>query len=185
MCNDCHGGNPKLDDAELSMSKSSGFVGIPTKKNISAFCGKCHSDFEYMKKYRPRIETDQVEQYNTSQHGLALKKGDKNVAVCTSCHTAHSILPANDPRSTTYAINIPNTCNHCHGNKDLWQKYSLDIKVYEDFSNGVHGIALLVNKDIGAPSCNDCHGNHGATPPGVSSISNVCGMCHVNNVDLF
>ena len=64
-------------------------------------------------------------------------------------------------------------------------KYNIDINVYQDFSNGVHGVALLENRDIGAPSCNDCHGNHGATPPGINSISNVCGMCHVSNVNFF
>lgn len=184
-CNDCHGGNPNSEDADLSMSKASGFTGIPLRSEVSSFCGKCHSDIAYMKKYRPRIETDQVEQYNTSQHGVALEKGDKNVAVCTSCHTAHNILPATDPRSTTYALNIPNTCNQCHGNNEIMKVYNIDANVYEDFAKGVHGIALLENKDTGAPSCNDCHGNHGATPPGINSISNVCGMCHVSNVNYF
>ena len=32
--------------------------------------------------------------------------------------------------------------------------------------------------DLSAPTCNDCHGNHGAAPPGVGSIVNVCGTCH-------
>src|SRR5262249_52488273 len=27
--------------------------------------------------------------------------------------------------------------------------------------------------------CNDCHGNHGAAPPGVGAVANVCGSCHV------
>ena len=31
---------------------------------------------------------------------------------------------------------------------------------------------------MSAPTCNDCHGNHGATPPGVGSVANVCGTCH-------
>jgi predicted CXXCH cytochrome family protein len=49
----------------------------------------------------------------------------------------------------------------------------------------VHGIALLEDEDIGAPTCNDCHGNHGAMPPNLSNISDVCGQCHINNMDLF
>src|SRR5262249_49717952 len=32
--------------------------------------------------------------------------------------------------------------------------------------------------DLSAPTCNDCHGNHGAAPPGVGSVTNVCGTCH-------
>ena len=33
--------------------------------------------------------------------------------------------------------------------------------------------------------CNDCHGNHGAVPPGVASVANVCGQCHVRQSSLF
>ena len=36
----------------------------------------------------------------------------------------------------------------------------------------------------GAPACNNCHGNHGAAPPGVSSVGNVCGQCHPVNADM-
>jgi hypothetical protein len=39
--------------------------------------------------------------------------------------------------------------------------------------------------DLSAPTCNDCHGNHGAAPPGVSSVVNVCGQCHPVNTELF
>src|SRR5207302_3770519 len=31
---------------------------------------------------------------------------------------------------------------------------------------------------LSAPTCNDCHGNHGAAPPGAGSVVNVCGTCH-------
>jgi predicted CXXCH cytochrome family protein len=44
---------------------------------------------------------------------------------------------------------------------------------------------LLQKNDQGAPACNSCHGNHGAMPPGVESISKVCGTCHALNADLF
>jgi hypothetical protein len=40
-------------------------------------------------------------------------------------------------------------------------------------------------EDFSAPTCNDCHGNHGAAPPGVSSVGNVCGQCHPVNAELF
>ena len=33
--------------------------------------------------------------------------------------------------------------------------------------------------DLSAPTCATCHGNHGAAPPGVASVENVCGNCHV------
>lgn len=184
-CADCHGGDPTSDDEEIAMSPSKGFVGTPEYNETPEFCGKCHSDINFMRKYNPRMETDQVDQYYTSLHGIELRKGNEDVAQCISCHTAHSILPAKDPRSTVYALNVPKTCNQCHGNSELMSKYNLTADAYEKYAKGVHGIALLKNKDTGSPACNDCHGNHGAIPPGVTSIAYVCGECHVNNMNFF
>ncbi len=184
-CADCHGGDPTSDDDAVAMSKKKGFIGVPSKKDIPKLCGKCHSDIRFMRKYNPRMETDQVSQYYTSVHGMQLKKGNTDVAACTDCHTAHAILPPSDPRSTVYAVNVPETCNKCHGNKKLAKKYGLDPNVYNDFKASVHGKDLLEKKDTGAPACNDCHGNHGAVPPGVKSIELVCGECHVNNMNFF
>ncbi|PIQ11582.1 MAG: hypothetical protein COW71_00210 [Ignavibacteriales bacterium CG18_big_fil_WC_8_21_14_2_50_31_20] len=184
-CAGCHGGLSTSADEEIAMSKKNGFVGVPTKKEIPNFCGKCHSDISKMQVFQARISTDQVSQYYISKHGMQLKIGNKDVATCIDCHTSHSILPASDTRSTVYAANIPNTCNNCHGNSDLMNKYNLKSNQVEEYSKGVHGIALLEKHDNSAPACNDCHGNHGAAPPGVKSISHICGSCHVNNMNFF
>jgi predicted CXXCH cytochrome family protein len=42
-----------------------------------------------------------------------------------------------------------------------------------------------VKKDMSAPVCNSCHGNHGAAPPDVKSIAFVCRQCHPSAGDLF
>jgi predicted CXXCH cytochrome family protein len=55
----------------------------------------------------------------------------------------------------------------------------------EEFENSVHGRALLDRSDLGAPACNDCHGNHAAMPPEVSSVAQVCRTCHAGNGELF
>ena len=47
-CSGCHGGDPLSDDEELAMSTTNGFIGIPDKKDIPEFCGKCHSNIEFM-----------------------------------------------------------------------------------------------------------------------------------------
>jgi predicted CXXCH cytochrome family protein len=65
------------------------------------------------------------------------------------------------------------------------KEYKIPTDQFKKFSQSVHGIALLQKHDHGAPACNNCHGNHGATPPGVESISKVCGTCHAMNADLF
>ena len=184
-CSGCHGGDPSSDDESIAMSPSKGYRGVPKKKDIPQFCGKCHSNINIMRVYQPRIATDQVSQFYTSMHGKKLLQGDVNVADCTSCHTAHNILPAKDPRSTVYALNVPPTCNKCHGDKELMKKYNLPSNQLEEYSKSVHGNELLNKKDIGAPACNDCHGNHGAMPPGLTSVSYVCGMCHINNLQYF
>jgi hypothetical protein len=49
----------------------------------------------------------------------------------------------------------------------------------------VHADALLERGDLSAPTCNDCHGNHGAAPPGLDSVSLVCGQCHAREATLF
>jgi hypothetical protein len=55
----------------------------------------------------------------------------------------------------------------------------------ERYRTSVHGRALLEEHDMGAPACNDCHGNHAAMPPEVASVSQICRNCHVNNGKLF
>jgi predicted CXXCH cytochrome family protein len=184
-CAGCHGGDPTTDDPELSMSPAKGFISKPALKDIPNFCGKCHSDINKMRVYQPRIATDQVTQYYTSVHGLQLKKGDTKVAECVGCHTAHAIPSGKDGRSTVYPLNIPETCNKCHGESEYMKDYKIPADQYEKYAQSVHGINLLEHKDLGAPACNDCHGNHGATPPGIESVSHVCGGCHVNNLEYF
>ena len=49
----------------------------------------------------------------------------------------------------------------------------------------VHGKAMNDKGDLSAPTCNDCHGNHGAMPPGLDAIGFVCGQCHGREADLF
>jgi len=184
-CAGCHGGDPTAEDMDESMSFENGYIGIPTKQEIPAFCGKCHSDIEFMRVYQPRIPTDQEDQYFTSMHGQKLAAGDQGVAQCGSCHTSHGILPANDPRSSVHPFNIPVTCDRCHGDSELMADRGHNTRQFSEYSKSVHGLALLERGDSGAPACNDCHGNHGAAPPGAESVSHICGSCHMNNIEFF
>jgi predicted CXXCH cytochrome family protein len=184
-CAGCHGGDPTSDDPDRAMSEDAGFLGVPSKSEIPEFCGRCHSDIGFMRRFQPRIATDQVLQYLTSQHGQLLVAGDRKVADCTSCHSVHAILPASDGRSTVYPLNVPSTCNNCHGDSDYMSGYSIGTDQFDQYAKSVHGVALLEKEDTGAPACNDCHGNHGALPPEVESIAQVCGQCHVNNMQYF
>jgi predicted CXXCH cytochrome family protein len=153
--------------------------------NVVALCASCHSKAAFIREYNPSLPIDQLDKYKTSVHGILYAKGDKKVAVCVSCHGSHDIFSAKDVRSKVYPTNIPGTCRTCHGNAEYMKQYGIPTNQYEEYASSVHGIALLKNNDLGAPACNGCHGNHGATPPGVESISAVCGTCHAMNAELF
>lgn len=153
--------------------------------NEIKLCSRCHSDANYMKRFNPALPTDQFEKYKTSVHGQRILKGDVKVATCSDCHSAHDIFSSNDPRSTVFASNLPSTCAKCHSDSAYMRGYKIPTDQYEKFVRSVHGKALLEKGDLSAPACNDCHGNHGAVPPGVKSISHVCGVCHVLNAEMF
>jgi preprotein translocase subunit SecG len=181
-CVSCHGGNPQEMELEEAMSPKAGFTGKPDKREMVKLCASCHSDVEKMKQYG--LRTDQYKLYVTSYHGKALfKNNDQNVAGCIDCHHNHLILPPSDPRSSVHKKNIPKTCSKCHSSKKLMSKYGLPPNQYEEYIKSVHGIALLERGNLAAPECARCHGVHGATPPGVTEVVNVCGQCHINTLD--
>ena len=153
--------------------------------NIVKTCTKCHADASFMRMYNPSLPVDQLDKYRTSVHGIRNAKGDVKVAECASCHGSHDIRNAKDTKSNVYATNVPSTCARCHSNSDYMKEYRIPTDQFDKFSNSVHGVALLKKHDLGAPACNSCHGNHAATPPGISSVSKVCGTCHALNADLF
>ena len=153
--------------------------------NVVKTCTQCHANAVYMKTYNPSIAVDQLDKYRTSVHGIRNAKGDPHTAECASCHGSHDIRTASDLKSRVYATNIPSTCAHCHSDSALMSKYGIPTDQFAKYSQSVHGIALLQKNDVGAPACNSCHGNHGAAPPGVESVSKVCGTCHALNADLF
>ena len=184
-CASCHGGDPAQEGPAEAMNPDKGFVGAPAKGDIPRFCGKCHSNPAYMKKFNPSLPVDQELKYSTSMHGRRLKGGDTNVATCAACHTAHSIRPAKDPTSSVYAKNIPQTCGKCHSDAKRMAPYKIPTDQVALYMRSVHGKALLEKGDTAAPVCNTCHGNHGAAPPGAADIGHVCGMCHPHNAELF
>lgn len=184
-CNDCHGGDPSKDDMKEAKSPYTGYLGKPKPSEIPAFCGKCHSDASVMKRFNPSLRVDQVQEYYTSVHGTRLKAGDTKVANCASCHGIHGIRPASDPQSTVNALNVAETCSKCHANADYMKEYGIPHDQYDKYKASVHANAIYKKHDLSAPTCNDCHGNHGAAPPGITSIANVCGQCHGRQSELF
>jgi hypothetical protein len=182
-CADCHGGDPN-DDSPDAMSPGKGFRGVPKKALIPDFCAHCHSDVAYMRRFNPKMRTDQLSEYLTSVHGKRLKQGDAKVATCVDCHSVHNILAVSDTRAPVYPTNVASTCGHCHSDAAYMKDYKVPTDQVVNYQKSVHA-ATLAQGDTSAPTCTTCHGNHGATPPGVSSVANVCGTCHVFFAQLF
>lgn len=183
-CVGCHGGDSSQSDAELAMDPRKGFTGRPEPSSVPSFCGKCHSDAGFMRRYNPAQRVDQEAEYATSGHGAGLRTGNNKVATCLSCHGSHGIHPVNHPLSRVYPPNVAKTCGKCHADPEYMQS-SLPTNQADDYGKSVHAEALLVKGDLSAPTCNDCHGNHGASPPGVTSVANVCGTCHTRQAEMF
>jgi hypothetical protein len=196
-CHDCHGGNP---DPELSGNAaaamdasfaSNPYLGSPSRRDVPGFCGRCHSDPVIMRRFDPGARIDQEREYWTSRHGLALERGDARVPTCIGCHGSHGVRSIDDLESPVFPTRVAKTCAGCHANPDTMEGYTdddgrpLPLDQYALWGQSVHASALLEREDLSAPTCNDCHGNHGATPPDVQSAAQVCGQCHNREAQLF
>ena len=191
-CAGCHGGDPTSD---LGHDFVKEWPEKDRQKNrawVVAFCARCHSDPAAMHDFNPGLPTDQLAKFKDSPHGHALLDlHDDRAPSCVSCHGVHGIRPAKDPLSKVYAQRVPETCGACHANPQTMAGFTradgspLPTNQLAEFRTSVHGKALLQRGDLGAPACNDCHGNHAASPPGVAKVSHSCSLCHSANASLF
>lgn len=179
-CTACHGGVEGPLEMEAAHGKD--FRGVPERSQIPRLCANCHSDPEKMRPFS--LPIDQYLYYQSSYHGRALARGDTRVAVCTDCHGTHDIRPAQDPRSRVYRENIADTCGRCHAQRELMERYGLSADVVDQYRAGVHFQALASGHPR-APHCATCHGKHGAAPPNVQEVSEVCGLCHTRSLEMF
>jgi cytochrome b6 len=195
-CSGCHGGNPA--DPEMSQAIYDRWPERAKRKAdrswIPGFCAeRCHSSAAFMRRFNPSLPIDQLLKYRESRHGVALlQRHDSDAAQCVSCHGVHGIRPPDSPQSTVFAKNIPTTCGKCHADPKRMRGHLLEdgktqipTTQLEQYKQSVHGRALLEKNDLGAPVCNDCHGNHAAMPPAVAAVSQICRNCHVENGKLF
>jgi cytochrome b subunit of formate dehydrogenase len=161
-CRDCHGRHgmkSKLDSES------------PTHiSNIATLCGKCHGTGGSAD-IRDGNETHgMVENYAESVHGRAVQeKGLVVSASCSDCHTAHSIIKQDDPRSSIHRSNIVETCTNCHEG------------IFETFASSIH-FTGEPREDAVLPMCDDCHSSHQITETDAvgfkREIVSTCGYCH-------
>ena len=91
----------------------------------------------------------------------------------------HDIRAVKDNQSPVHPLRLPDTCGRCHADAQKMAKYKIPTNQLAEYKTSVHWNALGKRGDLSAPNCASCHGNHGAKPPEVESVSAVCGSCHV------
>jgi len=104
VCTDCHG--------EHSIQNVSAEASRVSPARVVETCGRCHGNVRLTRRFG--LPSDRVVSFNASFHGLAGRAGRQTVANCATCHGAHNILPASDPRSTVNPRNLAITCSKCH-----------------------------------------------------------------------
>ncbi len=161
-CKDCHGTHETLPRSDLNS---------PTfTRNIPQLCAQCHREGEKAAVRYTGQDTDIIKHYSMSIHGKGLTESGLMVtAVCTSCHTAHSELPASNIQSSVHPQNIGKTCAQCH------------LGVYEEFKSSIHS-PEITKTDKKLPTCHDCHNAHEVDRIDKDSfrqqILAECGTCH-------
>ena len=105
-CTSCHGEHAILPPKEDASAVSA--------THIPETCSTCHGMTEFNLRYG--IPVNPVRTFRHTFHGIANELGSARVANCASCHTAHNVLAASDPRSSVNLANIPTTCGKagCH-----------------------------------------------------------------------
>ena len=143
-CHTAHGVLPKSDPASSV-----------NPKNLPATCGQCHHGIE--------------EQFVKSVHSATVTRTSQPLPVCSDCHTAHSIVRADQD---AFKLEIMNRCGRCHA------------AIAATYFDTYHGkVSRLGNTKTA--KCYDCHGAHDirkvTDPESHLSRRNVvatCQKCH-------
>ena len=161
-CADCHGGDPKEDDQNLSMSAKRGFKIRVTRQATPGYCGRCHKNASFMRKFNPNPRVDQLSLYKTSVHAKRLAAGRAGSAECVDCHGVHNIRAVSDPLSPAHPQHVTETCAKCHAaTADLFRK-------------SPHGRAFT-SKEM--PGCTACHASHATRPANRAMLTGKHGVC--------
>ena len=146
-CTDCHTAHHELPHSDPNSSIN--------PKNVSQTCGHCHFGIE--------------EQFKKSVHSPLVTKTDKQLPVCNTCHTAHTIERTD---MAGFRLEIMSTCGKCHQ------------KIAKTYFDTYHGKVSQLGYAKTA-KCYDCHGSHDilkVTDPDShlshNNIVKTCRKCH-------
>ena len=174
-CLECH------SDPDLTMEKDGKDVSIfvDEKKLLASVhaknqCRECHPDLsaehpddekEARKVDCAQCHEKQSVSFGASAHGRALRSGNDAAASCKDCHGSHEIFTHDSEKSSTHSSKALQTCGECH------------TQEAEEVAASVHGKAT--SKGISeAPTCIDCHEEHGMISSSIRKGGETCSRCH-------
>jgi len=168
-CTDCHGQHNIMS---RNYQESPIFA-----RNVPELCAKCHREGEKAALRYQGKQHEIIKHYKMSIHGKGLTESGLMVsATCTNCHTAHSILPANNPQSSVYRDNVLDTCATCH------------LGIAQKFKQSIHS-PQVSQTDKKLPVCIDCHSSHSIKRVDQASFRNLileeCGTCHQHETETY
>ncbi|MHC4490797.1 MAG: cytochrome b/b6 domain-containing protein [Planctomycetota bacterium] len=194
-CLECH----KKPDLKREGDKSS--VHVDPKAYAASVhgtqeCINCHFDLEEAEfphsKKADRVECAECHeaqggQHANSQHGKASARGDDLAPTCQACHGSHEILSHGDPKASTYFFNIPFLCAACHKEgSEVTRTHDIPKdKVFEHYSQSLHGNGVYKKGIVTTAVCTSCHTSHEIRPhtdPKSSihqdNVAKTCMQCH-------
>jgi nitrate/TMAO reductase-like tetraheme cytochrome c subunit len=184
-CLACHGD----ESARRANGTSIAVAADPFGKSVHGqfACVDCHADLAKTTEW-PHPEKLQRVSCATC-HDESVKGVQASVhyangkgARCVDCHGMHDILPASNPASRTYALNLPKTCAQCHSQQHL---EGLAGRVADSYVDSVHGRGVARAGLVVSANCTSCHGAHDIKPktdPAShvyrTNIVGTCTTCH-------
>ncbi|MCP5102988.1 MAG: hypothetical protein GY950_06405 [bacterium] len=161
-CGDCHPKEQKeYENSAHNISRVKGHAEAPTcidchhekrinkadedfqGQSVTRLCGSCHGKREMTLKFQ--LNPDVLKGYNTSYHGQMYQLGyqGEEYATCVSCHDNHSILPSDNPASTTAKQNLLKTCSKCH--KDANENFVGYLSHYSPMSESPSPVLHIID----------------------------------------
>ncbi|NNE34220.1 MAG: hypothetical protein HKN13_03225, partial [Rhodothermales bacterium] len=203
-CVHCHS-NPELHKIEDGQRVSL-YVEpekIAASVHAGTSCFKCHTDIsrtrdplclESGKVDCSMCHSQQVDDFEISQHGQHYARGDSLAPYCTDCHSDHDMMSSDDMGSPTFARNVPDLCGRCHreGQKAAVAYTGAEHEIVENYQMSIHGKGLLESGLMVTATCIDCHTTHRELPVTdtlstvhARNIATTCATCHLGIYEEF